>query len=1618
MNMAPLRILLVEDNEDDYIIIRDLLSDMNNVTAELEWLSTYDEALAALKTHTYDVCLMDYHLDGHTGLELLQEMVASIPTPMILLTGNEDYDVDVAATKAGAADYLLKGHINAPLLDRSIRYAIEHKRANAALRRSEERYRAFVGNSSEAIWCCELEEPISVSASEDEQIDLFYRYGYLAECNEAFALLYGFSHQKEMLGTRMSELLTKSNPDNVEYLRAFMRAHYRLSDAESCQLDRDGQTKYFLNNLVGIIEGGWLYRVWGTQRDITQRREDEATRRQSARDLRQLAAQLADERARLAAAQSVAKIGSWETELATGRVLWSQENYRIFEIEREEFDQTHTGFLKFVHPNDRADLHAAFEQSFESQHSSALEHRIVLANGEIKFVEERWQIERDDTGTPLRAVGTTQDITERKQASAQLQYQKSLLEAQTETSLDGILVVSNEGEILSYNQRCIEMWEIPLQVEAKQRDALALQAVLDKLENPQEFLKRIEYLYENHEEKSHEELALRDGRVFDRYSAPITSPDNAYYGRVWYFRDVTERCQSEQALRLSDERFSILSRATNDAVWDWNLETDALWWNEGFETLFGYDRGEIEPGVESWNTRLHPDDLERITDEIHQAIEGGGQSWSGEYSFRCADGSYSAIFDRGFIIRDENQRPIRMVGSMQDITKRKRVEEELRTSEEKFQSIVANVPGMVYQFQRHTDGALSWPFISEGCRELLEVEPDEIKGNPNLIVEIIHPDDKSDFERSLQESDAKMLPWSWEGRLQLRSGKTKWVQGASSPQVLPDGGVLCTGLLIDITARKKAEKQRDRFFTMSLDMLGIIGQDGYLQRVNPAFVETLGFSESELLEIPFRERVHPEDREATEVAAQNLMQGVPLTDLVNRYRAKNGAWRWLEWRSVAAPDEGVVYAAARDITDRKEAESALLRMRDELEERVVERTAELAQSNVSLHEEIGRREQAMLEIRVRTRQQEAVAELGRRALANVDLDILFNGAAALISTTLNADVCSILEILPGAENFLVRAGVGLPENAVGQAEITSGMETPAGYTFRTGEPVIIADVGKETRFEITEMARRQGIISSMNVVIQFDEVPFGVLCAGSIKGRVFTENDVHSLQAVANVLAAAIERHHVESEIRLLNSQLELANEHLRIENIERQMTLAALRESAEVLQRARDDAEHARESAERANMAKSEFLSRMSHELRTPLNAILGFGQILAMRSREGDSQQQDNIQQILKAGRHLLDLINEVLDIARIEAGHLSLSPEPTMAGRLVREALDMVLPLANERRIELINQISDEHAARYVIADQQRLKQVLLNLLSNAVKYNCDGGNVRIFCEIYESAEHKSAEHKSDGREANLELAIDSPVDSENNAAVDSNIQTLAASPPIAASEYSRWLRFAIRDTGPGLNAQEIGRLFTPFERLSAAHSQIEGTGIGLALCKRLVEAMSGRVGVQSTPGQGSTFWLELPLVSSSTVLKIAPEVEEAEAADDFLASRPMTVLYIEDNISNLSLIEHVLADLSTQITLLPAMQGSLGLEMALQHRPDLILLDVNLPDISGDVVLNRLKANPATANIPVVVLSADATPRQMEKLLSSGAAHYLTKPLDMEQFFKVLKQILGNGQSSEK
>ena len=654
--------------------------------------------------------------------------------------------------------------------------------------------------------------------------------------------------------------------------------------------------------------------------------------------------------------------------------------------------------------------------------------------------------------------------------------------------------------------------------------------------------------------------------------------------------------------------------------------------------------------------------------------------------------------------------------------------------------------------------------------------------------------------------------------------------------------------------------------------------------------------------------------------ARCFQEGHPLRDLEIDYLDVHGRVRPVEINATAvATEDGTrLLCLCHDITHRVQVRRELEDARAGLERRVERRTAELARANA--------------QIRSRARQQESVADLGRRALAGADLDELMLEAVETVCAVLGIEFSAVVEHAdPESDQLVLRAVSGWNTDNVGNPVASTNPAFLSGYALASPAPVVFEDLARETRFRLTPGLESIGIVSGMSVPIGGNVQPFGVIGAHCRQARRFTPDDIYFLQSIANVLAAAIERKRSEEIVRL------------------------------------------AQQGAVHANNAKIEFLSRMSHELRTPLNAILGFSQLLEIERL--DPKQRESVEQITRAGRHLLELVNEVLDISRIDSGNISLTPEPLGVSDLAREALDLIRPLADVRGIALTLGTGAAVGDHHILVDRQRIRQVLLNLLSNAVKYN-----------------------RADGR------------------------VTLEAGP----SPDGKRVRLSVVDTGQGIAEEHLPLLFTPFERLGAEKTNVEGSGIGLALAKRLVESQGGELGVTSELGVGTTFWMDLPVaappLAGTDPLRLEelfndeffPPAKEDDSPEELPPPPTRTVLHIEDNEPNRLLVEMLMRQ-RPALRLLTASRGQEGLHLARTHHPDLILLDMHLPDTTGECVLQLLRGDEGTRSTPIVMVSADAAAMRRNQEVATGANNYLTKPFNVRQFLELLDQYLVCGAS---
>ncbi|MGW8394668.1 ATP-binding protein [Pseudoduganella sp. HUAS MS19] len=584
-----------------------------------------------------------------------------------------------------------------------------------------------------------------------------------------------------------------------------------------------------------------------------------------------------------------------------------------------------------------------------------------------------------------------------------------------------------------------------------------------------------------------------------------------------------------------------------------------------------------------------------------------------------------------------------------------------------------------------------------------------------------------------------------------------------------------------------------------------------------------------------------------------------------------------------------------------------------------------------------------------------------RLRPKVNAGAIYNARGQLFATYIAPGVDISVPAAPQAEGVAFEDGkMMLFRRIRDNGELLGTVYLQADYEIldRFGDYLLIAIIATFLAMGIAYLLMRPLNKVVTQPVLAIADVAREVVATGDYSRRApGTSNDeVAELADSFNKMLSEIESRTRELE----NSNSEIARE--AEQRSKAQQEVMRLNEELELrvhertlqLEQANSELAMAMQEAKSANQAKSAFLSSMSHELRTPLNAILGFAQILTSEKLPSTLvQKREFANHILKSGRHLLTLINEILDLAKIESGAVALSLEPVALNEILQECESMVAPLASARGIRLL---FPDGCASNVTADRTRLKQILLNLLSNAIKYNRDGGAVVVDC----------------------------------------------------SPSGPNLVRVSVQDTGMGLRPEQVKQLFQPFNRLGQESGAEEGTGIGLVVTKRLVELMGGTIGVTSSQGVGSMFWIELES-TEPTPSRIDASAERPAHPHRHAEGEPATVLYVEDNPANLKLVEEIIS-FRPDLKLISAPDGHLGIELARAHQPDIILMDINLPGLNGIDAVKLLATDPRTAHIPVIALTANAMPRDVEKGLAAGFFRYLIKPINIDEFTEAINSTM--------
>jgi PAS domain S-box-containing protein len=741
-----------------------------------------------------------------------------------------------------------------------------------------------------------------------------------------------------------------------------------------------------------------------------------------------------------------------------------------------------------------------------------------------------------------------------------------------------------------------------------------------------------------------------------------------------------------------------------------------------------------------------------------------------------------------------------------------------------------------------------------------------------------------------------------------------------------------------------------QFFWSSTDLMSILASDGRWMVVNSAWPDSMGWSLDDLRSGPFLDLIHPDDVDSTIVEFNRLLAApdATLVAFVNRQRHRDGSYRSIEWSCQGR--DGLVFSAGRDITRRVKDQA---RLAESLETTrsilnavadpiiVIDRDLCLIEAGPATEQMhglavAGRHGQSVLDV-IHPDDRAKVAAAFQRAFDEDEVVGLHyrvshvDGHAIPVEArvrSLSNDLDPPTRVVIVARDITqsVADATALAESV----DLTRAiLDAAPDSIIVIDEDLIVIEVSPGTASTYGIAQRERYGRSAMEIVHPDDRAAVGAVLERLFQIRTdgLTTYRFRARHSDGHWLT-------METRARLLRDAEGRGRQAVLVS---RDITDAVASHAALEEQKA---------TADRRNIEKSEYVSRMSHEVRTPLNAVLGFAEILQMEAHT--PAQEEMLGYIRSSGQHLLALINDVMDMSRVEAGAINLLREPVALREVVVECANLIGPQARTTNIDIIN---DVDGASVIDADRQRLKQVIVNLLSNAIKYNRPSGSVTVSCSAHEDQ-----------------------------------------------------VRLSFTDTGIGISPAMMQRLFTPFDRLDAEATDVEGTGLGLSLSKSLAEAMGGTLGVVSVPGAGSTFWIELPFSAESNPPSSVVPLGSLPSA----GPSPITeasILYIDDTVANLRLVEYLLAS-RPGLRLYTATLGREGLELARKHHPDLILLDAWLPDLHGAHILRRLRDDPATASIPVIVVSADSSAGQMRRFRDAGVEEFLAKPLNLQHLLSVI------------
>jgi hypothetical protein len=1463
--------------------------------------------------------------------------------------------------------------------------SVQRARAMRSFRESEERYRAFIANSSEAIWRFELERPIPLNLPEDEQIEMLFKYAYLAECNDAMARMYGYETADQIVGARIGDLLVRSDPRNIDHLRAFGRSGYNLMDSESHEVDRYGNTRYFLNNLTGIVEKGAVVRAWGTQRDITERKRAEQALRESEERRRRISEATQD--------------SIWEIDLKTNQLWWSERVKPLFGTRPGELQPSLEDWYDRIHPEDVGRVRDRFEKFMLGADRNWFdEYRFRRADGSYIYIFDQGQKFYDESGKPILIAGAMSDITARVKAEEALRASEERYRLLTEISPDGVLIAGDDGTIHLANQSMQRMLGVtPEQVIGRNLFDFFPPRCLDQYRDC------LTDLLTSDQPEGQVEIAFRrdDGRALPVEVSAMRFDWKGRQFAQFIIHDISGRKRAEaererlhgeieaerNRLRQILEQMPIgvlIAEAPSGRLLFGNRESERLLrhpllLSDDYQGYTQYSALREDGG--RYRAEEYPLARALISGEVIKGEEMRYQRGDGTETFFSVDSGP---------IYDSEGRRVSAVATFIDVAERKQAEEALRESEERYRGVAEAASDVIIAVGE--DGRIQ--LVNSSVEKVLGYTPSEVVGMDlaTLMPEYLRNLHKAGLKRYL-ETGEKHLKWSGvELRGLHKDGYEVPVEVAFS-EYFKDGGRIFTGIIRDITERKRAEEaireSEERFakaFRASPDSL-IISRisDGVMLEVNDSWAELSGYDRDELIgksTIDLGLYVDPADRQRmlAILKEQNYVR-----DFEFAMKRKSGEARLITFSAepLELYGEHCWVTIVRDITERKQAEEALR----ESEERFAKAF------------------RASPDGLIITRQSDCVI---------LEVNDSWSQMSGYASDEALGKSWTQFDFLVDPEERRRARAILEEQNYIRDFEMTAKRKSGETLLIRIstepldlrGEPcfvTIIHDITQRKRYEEAlrkseEQARRQlsyveAIYATAPVGLCFVDTDLTYLSINErlaeINSKSVEEHMGRTVREVIPEMADKVEsvcRRVIEAGEPALNVEQSMASasepsavrhfisSYYPIKNGGGRvlgvnivvMEITERKKIEEELGRLLRQEKAAREEAEAANRMKDEFLATISHELRTPLTSILGWARMLTGGGLTAP-QARHALEVIAQSAQSQNRLIEDILDTSRIITGRLKLDAQPIVIEHIFHAAVDVVLPSAEAKGIVLSEVVDAPDGV--VFGDANRLQQAIWNLLSNAVKFTNEGGRI---------------EARLGRAEGQVEIAV--------------------------------------KDTGIGIEPRFLPHVFDRFRQADASSTrEYGGLGIGLSIVRHIIEMHGGRVSASSPgKGRGATFKIRLPLISTLRLTR--PEVPRAEDAPAAPVERKgvedghrldgVRVLLVEDDPDTLDMLKFIFDEIGAEV--IAATSVDEALDALERFRPDALVSDIAMPDRDGYDLIREVRSREPErgGKIPAVAVTAYARAEDRVRVLAAGFQMHVAKPIDPDELIAVVSSLTGH------